>query len=84
MKHVVVLRLVLHDVPQEHGSLCSHTQRPLHTSIEGNRVKRGLAFGCLSFWLLFLGRARKSDLLSGRPERMKYVRVILTKLEEVY
>ena len=61
MKHLVVLRLVLRDIPQGHGTLCSHMQRTLHTSIEGSRVKRDLAAGCLSFWLLLLGQARKSN-----------------------
>jgi len=42
-------------------SITRVAQRPLHTSIEGNRVKRGLAAGCLSFWLLLLGQARKSN-----------------------
>ena len=60
--------------PKGMAHVCSHTQRPLHTSIEGNRVKRGLAAGCLSFGLLLLGQARKSNLLSvnhrrGRPAK---------------
>lgn len=40
-------------------------QRLLHASIEGNRVKRDLAVGCLSFWLLLLGQARKSNSVVG-------------------
>ncbi len=55
-------------------SIARVAQRPLHASIEGNRVKRGQDFGHPSFWLLFIGCARKSNLLSvnhrrGRPAK---------------
>jgi len=54
-------------------SIARVAQRPLHTSIEGNRVKRGLAAGCLSFWLLLLGQARKSNSSVGaKPDAVVY------------
>jgi len=49
--------------PQGYGSRCSRTQRPLHTSIEGNRVKRGQAAGCLFLWYLSFGQAKERYLL---------------------
>ena len=44
-------------------SIARVAQRPLHTSIEGNRVKRGLAAGCLFLWYLSFGQAKERYLL---------------------
>ncbi|GMR16247.1 MAG: hypothetical protein BMS9Abin31_0566 [Gammaproteobacteria bacterium] len=76
-------------------SIARVAQRPLHTSIEGNRVKRGLAAGCLFLWYLSFGQAKERYLLSGNPRRgrpdktghkiqsrsdIKYARLILSNL----
>ena len=48
-------------------SIARVAQRPLHVSIEGNRVKRGLAAGCLFLWYLSFGQTKERYLLSGNP-----------------